>query len=160
MMTPFDNNNSHETNVIDVADVDNVGVGVDPEEQVEYAIAKDSDDEVNTNKKGGGRGPSYTKTEDLLVCKAFISASEDSQVGTSQKGKAFAAKMLKTYHELLVEQECCEAQRLSGQGITTIRATVYYRRNRMAIYVTRFQYFAYCRYRCANNFICSFILMV
>ena len=38
------------------------------------------------------RGPSYTKTEDLLVCKSFIRASEDSIIGTSQKGREFKKK--------------------------------------------------------------------
>ncbi len=36
-------------------------------------------------KKAQGAG--YTHTEDYLVCKAFIAASEDPFVGTSQKGK-------------------------------------------------------------------------
>ena len=39
------------------------------------------------NAASNKRGPSYTKTEDLLVCKAFIRASEDLIIGTSQKGR-------------------------------------------------------------------------
>jgi hypothetical protein len=35
------------------------------------------------------RGAGYTRTEDYLVCKAFIAASEDPFVGTSQKGNDF-----------------------------------------------------------------------
>jgi hypothetical protein len=35
------------------------------------------------------RGAGYTHTEDYLVCKAFIAASEDPFIGTSQKGKDF-----------------------------------------------------------------------
>ena len=55
------------------------------------------------------RGVGYTRIEDLLVCKAFISASCDSQVGTSQKGKDFIAKMHASYQVLLKDQEKLEA---------------------------------------------------
>ena len=50
------------------------------------------------------RGAGYTRTEDYLVCKAFIAASEDPFVGTSQKGKDFRKKMHEKYKELLTQQ--------------------------------------------------------
>lgn len=62
----------------------------------------------------GKRGPVYTAAEELMACKAFIAASEDAQVGTSQKGKIFKNKMYKFYDVFLVEQERREAQRLSS----------------------------------------------
>ena len=46
------------------------------------------------------RGLSFTKKEDLLICKAFISTSEDPILGTSQKGKQFQDAMSATYHKL------------------------------------------------------------
>jgi hypothetical protein len=56
---------------------------------------RDSDTELlenegdNTTKGKSKHGSGYTKTEDLLVCKAFIAASEDSQVGIGQKTAKF-----------------------------------------------------------------------
>jgi hypothetical protein len=49
-------------------------------------------------------GAGYTCTEDYLVCKAFIAASEDPFVGTAQKGKDFWKKMHEKYRELLSQQ--------------------------------------------------------
>ena len=48
--------------------------------------------------------PSCTKMEDLFVSKAFIAASEDPIVGTSQKGKDFCAKMHSIYSSLVGKQ--------------------------------------------------------
>ena len=50
------------------------------------------------------RGPSFSKIEDLLVCKAFIRRSEDPITGNSQKGKDFMIGMRKDYKELLATQ--------------------------------------------------------
>ena len=50
------------------------------------------------------RGAGYTGMEDYLVCKAFIAASEDPFVGTSQKEKDFWKKMHEKYKELLSQQ--------------------------------------------------------
>jgi hypothetical protein len=41
------------------------------------------ENEVATKPRGAG----FTHTEDILACKAFIAASEDPFVGTSQKGR-------------------------------------------------------------------------
>ena len=51
------------------------------------------------------RGSSYTKTEDLLISKAFISASEDSITGIQQKASQFQKKMHEMYVKLIEEEE-------------------------------------------------------
>jgi hypothetical protein len=50
------------------------------------------------------RGSSYTPIEDVLVCKAFIAASEDALIGASQKGQAFKVKMHAFYLTLSEKQ--------------------------------------------------------
>ena len=50
------------------------------------------------------RGAGYTRTEDYLVCKAFLAASEDHFVRTAQKGKDFWRKMHEKCRELLSQQ--------------------------------------------------------
>ena len=106
------------------------------EEQQEYAVADDSNNELNGNKNGRLQGARYTGTEDLLICKAFISASKDSQVGTSQKGKVFASKMLKIDSDLFDEEERYEVQRLFlGDRNTDVTGTVYDRINKTAIHL-------------------------
>lgn len=87
----------------------------------------------------GKRGPVYTAPEELMACKAFIAASEDAQVGTSQKGKVFKNKMYKYYNLFLVEQERRDAQRLSlGKHNINIMVpaacAVYDRRSADAVY--------------------------
>jgi hypothetical protein len=49
-------------------------------------------------------GAGYTRTEDYLVCKAFIAASKDPFAGTAQKGKDFRKKLHEKYRELLSQQ--------------------------------------------------------
>jgi hypothetical protein len=39
-------------------------------------------------------GLGYTLTEDLLICRAFIAASEDSIVGISQRGSNSNARCM------------------------------------------------------------------
>ena len=60
---------------------------------------------------GSRRGAGYTATEDMLACKAFIVASEDSQKGTSQKKKEFKATMHSAYKLLIKEQLECDQKR-------------------------------------------------
>jgi hypothetical protein len=82
------------------------------------------------------RGAVYTSIEELMVCKAFIAASEDSQVGTSQKGKNFKYKMFKLYDIFLIEQEKRDYQRLSlnkTKNNTTLNC-IYDRRSPDAVY--------------------------
>jgi hypothetical protein len=49
------------------------------------------------------RGPSYSKTEDLLIARAFVGASETPR-GTSMKGKVFHALMYEFYTAFIAEQ--------------------------------------------------------
>eukprot|EP00544_Gedaniella_sp_CCMP2646_P007119 CAMPEP_0202484642 /NCGR_PEP_ID=MMETSP1361-20130828/3675_1 /ASSEMBLY_ACC=CAM_ASM_000849 /TAXON_ID=210615 /ORGANISM="Staurosira complex sp., Strain CCMP2646" /LENGTH=391 /DNA_ID=CAMNT_0049113349 /DNA_START=36 /DNA_END=1211 /DNA_ORIENTATION=+ len=49
-------------------------------------------------------GLGYTLTEDLLICRASIAASEDSIVSISQRGKQFQCKMHALYIQFLKEQ--------------------------------------------------------
>jgi hypothetical protein len=51
------------------------------------------------------RGPAFTGFEDLLICKAFIAASEDPTVGTYQKGGTFQVNMHRIYCNFLDEHE-------------------------------------------------------
>ena len=51
------------------------------------------------------RGPAFTGFEDLLICKAFIAASEDPTVGTYQKGGTFQVNMHRIYCKFLDEHE-------------------------------------------------------
>ena len=53
----------------------------------------------------GGRGSTYTATEDLMVAKAFIWASEDQIKGSKQKLTLFKAKLASTYTITKKEQE-------------------------------------------------------
>ena len=53
----------------------------------------------------GARGPAFTSFEDLLICKAFIAASEDPAVGTYQKGSTFQLKMHQIYCKFLEDHE-------------------------------------------------------
>ena len=41
-----------------------------------------------------GRGPRWSVTEDMELCKAWIATSEDASTGANQKGAAFKAKFL------------------------------------------------------------------
>ena len=68
-----------------------------------------ADEVVADNGTGTGtasrRGAGYTATEDMLACKVFIVASNDSQKGTSKKqGKEFKATMFAAYKMLIREQ--------------------------------------------------------
>jgi hypothetical protein len=124
-------NNSIHYNIIDIANGDNddnsptVDAGT-------FAAINDNDLEVlESGDNGKGytkRGSGFTKTEDLLVCKAFIAASEDSQCGASQKIAQFKQKMWSCYSTLLEEQERMDCARVNGRLSNGI-ITVYDRRN-------------------------------
>jgi hypothetical protein len=100
---------------------------------------RDSDGELlenegdNTTKGIIKRGSGYTRTEDLLVCKAFIAASEDSQVGAGQKSAQFKHKMWICYKKLLDEQERMDCVRVNGQVQDGI-INVYDRRNGVTVF--------------------------
>jgi hypothetical protein len=48
-----------------------------------------------------GKGANFTPTEDLELCRAFVSASEDATVGTDQNAAEFKVKMQENYVRLL-----------------------------------------------------------
>jgi hypothetical protein len=85
--------------------------GIEPVEEAQcidetwdiYDIDKSGENGDNdANKK---RGLGFTKTNDVLVCKALITALEDTQTGAYQKVTAFKQKIYNCYARLLEEQE-------------------------------------------------------
>ena len=69
------------------------------------------------------RGPGFTSLEDLMVCKAFIAASEDPIIGASQKGKAFKAKMHAMY-VAIVDKQAAYDRMMMAQLSAGTRANV------------------------------------
>jgi hypothetical protein len=83
------------------------------------------------------RGTGYSRTEDLLMSRAFIAASEDPIVGNAMKGTKFMAKMHSAYVVLLSEQEKFEASRLAslaGNEVSGTPPEFYSRRKPESIY--------------------------
>jgi hypothetical protein len=74
-------------------------------------------DKKNANAKS--RGPGYTAIEDLLICRAFIAASEDSLTGASQKAKTFKMTMHQKYKDLLVAQQALDKAAYSRSSSAT-----------------------------------------
>jgi hypothetical protein len=68
------------------------------------------------------RGPGFSLVENVLVCKAFIVASEDPIVGRSQKGKVFKTKMFKTYSTMIENQTTYDRTMMSQASGTTRQA--------------------------------------
>ena len=66
-----------------------------------------------------GRGSSYTATEDLMVAKTYIRASEDRIKGSKQKVSLFKAKLAATY--VLVKQETEAFERQDAQRPNHLR---------------------------------------
>lgn len=85
----------------------------------------DVDDDIEENagtQEGGGvsrRGFSYTATEDLMVAKAYIRATEDSINGSKQKLTLFKAKLASTYRLIKKEQE--QFERVDSQKPSHLR---------------------------------------
>jgi hypothetical protein len=69
--------------------------------------------------KQAKRGAGFSKMEDLLVSRAFIAASEDPILGTSQKGKDFKKTMHERYKLLLKEQQRMDQVKYSGSSEST-----------------------------------------
>jgi hypothetical protein len=65
------------------------------------------------------RGPGYTTVEDLILCKAFIAASENPIIGAHQKGKIFKAKMQEVYTQLLNKRMEDDAEILASSSQVT-----------------------------------------
>lgn len=55
----------------------------------------------------GGRMFAFTKEEDEQLCHCWINNSEDSVVGTSQKGYTFRSKVLNSYFPTLLSNFLC-----------------------------------------------------
>ena len=89
------------------------------------------------------RGVGYSKAEDLIICKAFISRSEDPIKGTSQKGKNFILAMHDDYM-MFIKQQFASDQRMyqsssaaTRQGFEKVgfdAAFVYPKRTAASIY--------------------------
>ncbi len=60
------------------------------------------------------RGGGYSRTEDLLICKAYVAASEDAKNGTSKKKDLLKLEMHANYVVLLEAQESVLTNRESG----------------------------------------------
>jgi hypothetical protein len=73
---------------------------------------------AGTEKKSK-RGPGYTNVEDLMVAKAFISASEDPIFGAHQKGNVFKMKMHQIYSNLIKDQTAADKDLLSRSSMAT-----------------------------------------
>ena len=54
--------------------------------------------------KQSKRGPGYTNIEELILCRAFISASENAVHGAHQKGKVFRGHMAEIYAGFIKDQ--------------------------------------------------------
>ena len=65
------------------------------------------------------RGPGFTMTEDVIVCKAFISTSEDPIAGRAQKGKVFKNKMFIVFNLMMSNQATYEKTMLSNASSST-----------------------------------------
>lgn len=72
--------------------------------------------------RNGCRGSAYTKTEDLLICKAFIQRSEDPIVGNSQKGKDFKEGMHHDYKDLIARRLVRDANIFASSSAATREA--------------------------------------
>ena len=68
------------------------------------------------------RGPGFTMTEDLIVCKSFIATSEDPIAGRSQKGKIFKNKMFNKYNIMIANQATYEKTMLMTASGSTRQA--------------------------------------
>jgi hypothetical protein len=68
----------------------------------------DDDDDENATKATKSRGPNFSSVEDVLICQAYIAASEDPIVGNKSGSADFSDKLAETYRVLVaahVERE-------------------------------------------------------
>jgi hypothetical protein len=78
-----------------------------------------SNDNGGLNLDDSRRGPGFSTVENLLICKAFISASEDPIVGRSQKGKVFKSKMFAQYNKLVEIQSVYDRTMMANSSSAT-----------------------------------------
>ena len=90
------------------------------------SLGDDSSDQQTTVAKAtlarSNRGPSFTKNEDLLVCKCFIRRSECPITGNSQKGEVFVNGMHKDYKDLIAEQFAADQRTYNASSVATREA--------------------------------------
>ena len=85
------------------------------------------------------RGAGFTVVEDLVVCKAFIAASEDPIKGTSQKGHTFVLATMHNSYVVLIQKQEARDRADYARASSVLRAEqplpqVYSRRNGLSIY--------------------------
>jgi hypothetical protein len=138
------NNNMNENNWAPIADSDDDldqankyfdnaargdAVAVDVDEESDNASTTNATTKkakvtpASGNKIGASRGPQYTIIEDYMICMAFITASEDSTAGASQKSATFKKKMYDFYIGNCKEQTKMDRSRISGMMQSTGRAS-------------------------------------
>jgi len=69
--------------------------------------------------KQKGRGPGYTVNEDLIVCRAFIAASENPIVGNNRKAKDFESALFHIYKELTADHMHKDQQLINASSVST-----------------------------------------
>jgi len=69
--------------------------------------------------KQKGRGPGYTVNEDLIVCRAFIAASENPIVGNNRKAKDFESALFHIYKELTPDHMHKDQQLINASSVST-----------------------------------------
>lgn len=74
---------------------------------------------TNPTNDDGKRGPGFSQVENILICKAFITASEDPIIGRSQKGKAFKALLFAHYCTMIDNQSRCNSKTVMAQASGT-----------------------------------------
>lgn len=105
---PCLNDSDDESSVVDL-----VAIARD----IEVAQKKQQDNvsaEEETSKRQ--KQKNYTPVEDLLVCQAYISTSEDPIVGNKTKGPLFQKKLAECYAILLDEQIRKDTMRVKHQN--------------------------------------------
>lgn len=83
------------------------------------------------------RGPTYTPFKDLLICKAFLSALENSFLGANMRDEAFCIAMHDKYCALIVEEEMKHSnaiQNLQPISRLIVHNAAYTPRSEQAIY--------------------------
>jgi len=78
--------------------------GAEEEDEILDASAAAADRE-NLKANHSKRGPQFTTIEELMVCKAYIKASEDSIHGSKQKIMLFKAQLQIAYNGIKKDQE-------------------------------------------------------
>jgi hypothetical protein len=130
---PYDDNVDNQEK-IDQEDLDNANMFIDG---IAVVTNPPGAKAKATSKATSTRGGEYTPTEDLLICKAYIAASEDSIKGVYQKAHQFKATMFNVYTESLQMQEKIEAERINRHNrfvTPTGKGKVYDKRSPTAIH--------------------------